>query len=148
MTGILDAVPVDFLFHMVGEDAVGERNRFEGPMGGRYMSTPTGGGRFEGPRIKGELLQGFSWGPHRMKGSDYGHLLYDARVLLLTDDGHRILARWHGANSPRYSDGSWRVGAVFEAEDGRHAWLNEVVAIGVGRKVGADVDYMFYAVGG
>lgn len=147
MNGKPAALPIEFLFHMIGDDAVGERNKFDGPMGGRYMSTPTGGGTLEGPRIRGTLVQGFSWAPHRMKrGMDYGHLQYDARVLIQTEDGHRILGRWHGTNSPTYADGSWRVGAVFEAENGPYAWLNGVVAIGVGRKDGPNVDYRFYAV--
>jgi hypothetical protein len=140
-------LPVRFLFRMIGSAAVSDqRAKVTGPMGGRYMSTSTKGGPLEGPGIRGELLQGFAWGPHRMREANFGHMHYDVRVLLRTDDGHRILMRYRGTNSPTYADGSWRTGVVFEAEKGPYEWLNAVQAIGVGRKDGDDVDYMIYAV--
>lgn len=145
MTSKSDALPVTFLFRMDGHDAVGERLKVTGPMGGRYFSTPTEGGAIEGPRIRGALLKGYSWAAHRMKGADFGYMHYNVRVLIVTDDGHRIVMRYRGVNSPAHADGSWRTGIVFEAEDGPYAWLNDVVAIGVGRKVGADVEYKVYA---
>jgi hypothetical protein len=148
MNDKLTDLPVRWLFHLVGDSAVSDqRAKVSGPMGGRYMSTSTAGGRLEGPGISGQMLQGFAWGPHRMSGTDgFRHMQYDVRVLLRTDDGHNILMRYRGTNSPTYADGSWRTGVVFEAEDGPYAWLNEVQAIGVGRKLGDAVEYMIYAV--
>src|ERR1700712_3135195 len=148
MSDKLTRLPVQFLFHMVGIAAVSDqRAKVSGPMGGRYMSTSTKGGPLEGPGITGEMLQGFAWGPHRMKdGKDFGHMHYDVKILLRTDDGHCILMRYRGVNSPTYADGSWRTGVVFEAESGPYEWLNAVQAIGVGRKDGDAVDYMIYAV--
>lgn len=137
---------VEFLYRMVGSGAVGERAQINGPLGGRYMSTAKGGGRIEGPRLKGDLVEGFVWGPHRMRGNDYSHMHYDVRMLLRTDDGSRVLIRYRGTNSPAYPDGSWRIAPVFEAEDGPYAWLNSVQAMGVGRKVGEDIELMVYAV--
>jgi hypothetical protein len=141
-------LPVQFLFRLIGEAAVSDqRAKISGPMGGRYMSTSSEGGRLEGPGIAGEMLRGFAWAPHRMRdGKDFGHMHYDVKVLLLTDDGYRILMRYRGTNSPTYADGSWRTGVVFEAEKGPYEWLNAVQAIGVGRKQGTAVNYMIYAV--
>jgi hypothetical protein len=145
MNDKLSALPVEFLFRMIGSAAVGERAQINGPLGGRYISTATGGGIIDGPRIRGELLQGFAWGPHRMRSTDYGHMHYDVRVLLRTHDAQHILMRYRGTNSPTYADGSWRTGIVFEAENGPYGWLNAIQAIGVGRKVGGDVEYLVYA---
>lgn len=145
MSETTEKLPVQFLYSMILSAAVGERAQINGPIGGRYMSTAQGGGRIEGPRVRGEVLQGFVWGPHKMRGTDYSHMHYDVRVLVRTDDGHCVLVRYRGTNSPAYPDGSWRVGIVFEAEDGPHGWLNSVQAIGVGRKVGEDIEMMVYA---
>jgi hypothetical protein len=145
MSEKLSKLPATFLFRMIGSAAVGERHQIVGPLGGRYMSTATAGGRFEGPGLKGDLLDGYAWGPHRMAGEHHRHMQYDVRVLLRTDEGRRILMRYRGVNSPTYADGSWRIGPVFEAERGPHAWLNGVQGVGVGRKVGPDVEYLIYA---
>ena len=145
MSETMKTLPIEFLYRMVGSGAVGERAQINGPLGGRYMSTAKEGGRIEGPRIQGDLLEGFAWGPHRMRSTDYGHMHYDVRFLLRTDDGYRVLIRYRGTNSPAYPDGSWRGGLVFEAEDGPYAWLNSVQAIGVGRQVGEDIELMVYA---
>ncbi|MFC4595735.1 DUF3237 family protein [Sphingobium tyrosinilyticum] len=149
MSKTLTELPVQFLFRLIGEAAVAgdQRAKVSGPMGGRYMSTSTKGGPLEGPRIKGQMLQGFAWGPHRMaEGAGYGHMHYDVKVLLLTEDGYRILMRYRGTNSPAYADGSWRTGVVFEAEKGPYEWLNALQGIGIGRKLGDAVEYMIYAV--
>lgn len=148
MSDKLTSMPGEFLFRIVGEAAVGERLKVNGPMGGRYFSTSSEGGRIEGPGISGQMLKGFAWAPHRMRTTDFGHLHYDVKVLLLTDDGHRIRMSYRGTNSPTYSDGSWRTGVLFEAEKGPYEWLNREVAIGIGRKVGDAVEYMIYAVRG
>lgn len=145
MTDKPASLPGEFLFRIQGDAAVGERLQVTGPMGGRYFSTSSEGGVVEGPRIRGRMLKGFAWSPHRMRESNFGHLHYDVRVLLLTDDGHRIRMIYRGTNSPTYADGSWRTGAVFEAENGPYGWLNAEVAVGYGRKVGDAVEYMMYA---
>jgi hypothetical protein len=145
MSDKVSILPAQFVFRMVGSAALGERVQTVGPLGGRYMSTATGGGRFEGPSLRGELLEGFAWGPHRMRGSDYGHMHYDVRVLLKTDDGHHILMRYRGVNSPTYGHRNWRIAPVFEAECGPYSWLDRVQGVGLGRVVGSDVEYMIYA---
>jgi hypothetical protein len=147
MSKPLDRLGVTFLFRMIGSAAVGERIKIAGPLGGRYMTTATDAGTFEGPRLKGEMLAGFAWSPHRMPaGGGHGFMQYDVKLLLRTHDGHRILIRYRGVNSPAYADGSWRTAPVFEAEVGPYDWLNGVQAIAVGRIVGADVEYDVYAV--
>jgi hypothetical protein len=141
----LQRLGATFLFRMTGSAAVGERVKIAGPLGGRYMST-AGGGRFEGPRLRGEMLEGFAWAPHRMRLGDHGLMHYDVRLLLRTDDGYRILIRYRGVNSPTYADGSWRTAPVFEVERGPHEWLNGVQGAAYGRIVGQDVEYDVYAV--
>jgi hypothetical protein len=144
MNGSLQNVHGELLFRMVASAAVGERLKVSGPIGGRYFSTATGGGRFEGPRLQGRLLEGFAWAPHRTRTGDAAHMHYDVRVLLLTDDGFRIVMRYRGVNSPAYPHRSWRTAPVFEAEHGPYAWLNAIQAIGLGRVTGSDVEYEIY----
>jgi len=64
MNGSLQNVHGEFLFRMVASAAVGERLKVSGPSAAGTFSTATGGGRFEGPRLQGRLLEGFAWAPH------------------------------------------------------------------------------------
>ena len=115
-----------------------------------------GGGVFEGPRIKGQVLPG---------GSDWivvrcdGVLIQDVRIVLRTDDGQDILMsyrgmrhgpedvmeRVNGGEDPDPSEYYFRTVPVFEAPEGKYEWLNKLVAFAVGRRRATGVTYAVYA---
>lgn len=123
-----------------------ERHIIESPLGTRYLSISELGGAFEGPRIAGEFMPGYSWSPHYFHLKDGDHLLhYDVNTLLRTRDGVPVLMAYTGVTSSRYPKGSWRTAVLFETAQGPHAWLNEIQAVGFGRWMGDGTEYMVYA---
>src|SRR4028119_935981 len=115
------------------------------------------GGVFEGPRLKGRVLQG---------GSDWivvrrdGVLIQDVRIVLETDDDHNVLMSYRGmrhgpeaviervdnGEDPDPSEYYFRTAPVFEAPDGEYAWLNKLMAFAVGRRLPTGVTYTVYAI--
>jgi hypothetical protein len=115
------------------------------------------GGMFEGPRLKGRVLPG---------GSDWivvrrdGVLIQDVRIVLQTDDDHNILMYYRGmrhgpeavieqvdnGEDPDPCEYYFRTTPVFEAPDGKYAWLNKMVAFAVGRRLPTGVTYAVYAI--
>jgi hypothetical protein len=103
------------------------------------------GGSFEGPRIKGRIVPGGGdWLTVRPDGS----MTVDSRVVLETDDGELIYSHYLGRiiwtpemynmdrvertkvdPSTYYS----RIVPVYETSSDKYAWLNNIVAVGVGR---------------
>jgi len=85
----------------------------------------------------------------------------DVRITLRTDDGQLIYAAYGGifhgapdvmrrilAGEPvEPSEYYFRVSPRFETASERYAWLNRIVAIGVGRRTRTQVAYTVYAVG-
>ncbi len=103
------------------------------------------GGRFEGPKLKGEVVPdaGADW--VRMRADGGFHL--DVRFCLKTDDGALLYVSWHGrlhaaaedleyaadlskpddpAGADRYY---FRAAPEFETADPRYAWLNNIVSV-------------------
>jgi Protein of unknown function (DUF3237) len=115
------------------------------------------GGVFEGPGLKGRVLPG---------GSDWivvrrdGVLVQDVRLVLQTDDGHNILVSYRGmrhgpeavmervnnGEDPAPSEYYFRTTPVFEAPEGKYAWLNKLLAFAVGRRLPTGVAYAVYAI--
>jgi len=115
------------------------------PAGERRV-VPVSGGAFEGERLAGEIL------PHG--GSDLlltradGSFRQDVRLTLRTRDGALILMTYRGVRHapPEVSDRIARGEAVgrseyylriapfFETAAPTYAWLNRIVAIGVGER--------------
>jgi hypothetical protein len=115
------------------------------PAGERRI-VPVSGGRFEGGRLSGEVL------PHG--GSDLlltradGSFQQDVRLTLLTQDGALILMTYRGVRhaAPEVSDRIARGEAVgrseyylriapfFETASPTYAWLNRIVAVGIGER--------------
>ena len=123
-----------------------ERHIIDSPLGKRFLTLAEGGGAFEGPRLKGAFISGFSWSPHRMGMQHEQPLLhYDVKTLLRTDDGTPILMSYTGVYSTVFPPGSWGTATLFEVPDGPHAWLNEVQAVGIGRSAGGGAQYKVYA---
>ena len=127
------------------------------PFGQRRV-IPVSGGEFEGARLRGVVL------PHA--GSDWllergdGAFQQDARFALQTDDGAVILMTYRGVRhaSPEVSARLARGEAVdpseyylrtapfFETAAARYAWINQILAVGVGRRVPGGVAYDVFEV--
>ena len=113
------------------------------PLGLRRIVAVTGG-RFEGPLLKGtvEAAPGGDWLLQRADGV----FELDVRVTLITDDGASIYMTYRGIRdaSPdvaaRLAAGEtvdpseyyFRTTPVFETASKKYAWLNRLVAVGVG----------------
>ena len=118
------------------------------------------GGTFEGPRLKGALLPGGGdWAEY--ESDDF--LRIDVRGTLKTDDGALIFMRYLGYwRTPpgvlqavlkpggeahfHARENYLRVSAMFETDAPRYAWLNGLLAVGVGRRADAGVAYTFFAI--
>lgn len=127
------------------------------PMGQRRV-VPVSGGSFEGSRLRGVVL------PHA--GSDWllqradGTFQQDVRVTLRTDDGELIGMTYRGVRhasaevAARLARGEHvdpseyylRTAPFFETAGARYAWLNAVVAIGVGERLADGVRYQVFEV--
>lgn len=128
---------------------------------GYRMIIPVAGGRFEGPRLSGEVvpMSGADWSRIRPDGS--GAL--DVRMTLRTDDGALIHVHWHGvmicppedqpyaldfakADDP---DGAsryyFRTSPRFEVGDERYAWLNNLICVTKSRTGDGDVIHRVFA---
>jgi len=118
-----------------------------GPGGGAVGSrqiVPVTGGTFEGPKLRGKVLPpGGDW---LVRTSETVRVL-DVRTLLLTDDDQRIYLSYKGvlhtpAGAPRYQ----RVGMMFETASEKYAWLNQIIAVGVGYTIPQRVPYRVFQI--
>lgn len=90
-------------------------------------------GWFKGPRLQGKIIHGADWCFTRANGI----LSPDVRLLLQTDDDAFIYMRYEGVMMYPEKAGEMaylRTNPIFTAS-GKYAWLNKVVAVGVGRSV-------------
>ncbi len=113
------------------------------PAGHRIIVKVTGG-EFEGPRLKGTVLEGDDWLLLRPDGV----VQLDCRMTLVTDDGHTICMTYRGLRRgppeviDRISRGEevdaseyyHRVTPYFETASEKYAWLNHAVCIAAGHK--------------
>jgi len=115
------------------------------PMGRRRIAT-VAGGHFEGERLRGTVLAapGGDWLLLRLDGV----LVLDVRLTLRTDDealiymayrGLRhgpaeVMQRLNAGESVDPSSYYFRMTPIFETASQRYAWLNGIVAVGVGRR--------------
>ncbi|MGH8678175.1 MAG: DUF3237 domain-containing protein, partial [Burkholderiales bacterium] len=122
------------------------------PVGQRRIA-PVSGGRFEGPRLRGAVLPqaGGDWILIRSDGS----FQLDVRLTLQTDDAALIYMSYRGvrhastevsarlARGEQVSPGSYyfRTAPFFETGAEKYAWLNNIVAVGVGERMPASVRY-------
>jgi hypothetical protein len=110
------------------------------PAGHRRI-IPITGGRFEGERLRGDILPGGAdWNLVRPDGTVFLWARYTLRtddgvLIMITNEGfqtgprdtmHRILTGQPIDTSEWYS----RTRPVFEVADGRYAWLNSSVFVG------------------
>ncbi len=144
----------EFTYHATLKEPL---NVGPGPFGTRMVFEVTGG-RFEGPRLKGQILTGGAdW---LLVGADgWGRL--DVRAQCLTEDGAAIYVSYYGilemnekvqaavtANTGTdYGDQYFRTNPRFETGDPRYAWLNHTVFVAEGHiRPGRVVEYKVYRV--
>jgi hypothetical protein len=122
---------------------------------GTRVTVVVKGGRFEGPRFRGEMLPG--GGDWVSLGSD-GISRMDVRATMRTDDGVLIHYESHGvlsfleegrqrlAKGERVSfDESYvRPTPRFETSDERYAWLCGIVTVGYGEYGQGRIDHRMY----
>ncbi|MGH9043339.1 MAG: DUF3237 domain-containing protein [Acidimicrobiales bacterium] len=113
------------------------------PSGGRRWALGVAGGRFEGPRLSGEVLPGGGEWPHLRPD---GVLAINARYCLKERDGTIIylenrgfrwayepkdFERWLEGRGGGASGFYMRVTPTFEVPEGPHDWLTRHVFVGV-----------------
>jgi hypothetical protein len=113
------------------------------PVGTRVIYTVKGG-TFEGPKLKGKVRPvGGDW----VLRLDSVTTKLDVRLLLETEDGQLISNTYTGFvhNNP---DGStyWRITPVFETSSKKYAWLNHLIAVGIGKFGEHGPSYEVYAI--
>jgi len=128
----------------------------ETPLGDRQI-VYVKGGEFSGPGLKGGVLPG---------GGDWvlvrkdGVRQLDVRITLRTEDGALIFVTYRGIVNMapevrrRILNGEavdpsayyFRTTPFFETAADKYAWLNKVVAVGVGRRTATGVVYSVYAI--
>lgn len=127
------------------------------PAGNRRVF-PVSGGEFRGQRIRGSVLP--------VAGSDLllarpdGSSQQDVRMLLRTDDGALILMTYRGVRhasaevNDRIARGEQvaaseyylRTSPFFETSSPKYAWLNKIVAVGVGERRPDGVTYEIFEI--
>ena len=108
------------------------------------MVIAVSGGTFDGPRLKGTVIgPAGDWMVRRRDGSR----LLDIRALLQTDDGQRISMMCRGiAYTPPGGTLYARIVPMFETDAAKHAWLNNVVAVGLYRPTAGKIVYRVYQI--
>ncbi|KAK7188982.1 hypothetical protein DPSP01_004088 [Paraphaeosphaeria sporulosa] len=92
---------------------------------GEVRVIPITGGYFEGPKIKGDVLNlGADWNYLDNRGT--GHP--DTRYQLRTDDGANIFIKTAGSDQP---DGVIHLRGIYETGSEKYFWLNYVTAVGI-----------------
>jgi Protein of unknown function (DUF3237) len=126
----------------------------EGPFGRRIVFGAAGGS-FEGPKLRGEVLEGGGdWALFRPDGT----MALDVRLTLRTDDDALVSmtygGRWvtpselradisdpakrHQIDPARYY---FRTNPLFETGAAKYAWLNDIVCIGSGYLIEGGIAY-------
>lgn len=115
------------------------------PAGTRHVDL-IGAGKFEGPRLRGDLLPG---GMDMKTLRADGSMVPNVRLVLRTDDGALIFMHYTGVRhgSPEVmariargevvspSEYYLRNTPYFETSAAKYDWLNRIVAVGVGRRM-------------
>ena len=126
------------------------------PFGQRSIAHVTGG-RFEGPSLSGSVLPGSGDWP--LLSAD-GGVRVDARLTLQTEDGAFIYMTYQGVrtappevierlNRNEQVDPSLyylRIAPMFETAADKYRWLNFLIAVGTGRRIGGGISYAVHRV--
>ena len=128
----------------------------ENPHGNRVI-VPVTGGSFEGPRLKGKILSGGDWALVRPDGvgeldvretwqTEDGVLLYVTKRGYLTSNDPRLAIRWMAGEQIPHEEYYFVVTQYVETSAAQYAWLQQVVAIGMGSLVPGGIGYQVFAV--
>lgn len=141
--GVADenGLPTEALYDMAAASSVGDRHVIKSPISSRYLTIAEEGCEVKG-RLQAEWPAGFAWGAHRaaQDAASYNLPLHiDMRPGLRASNGEALIQHYVGT-TPRAvldpspdADRSWLVVAAFEAPaEGELAYLNEVLALGIG----------------
>lgn len=122
------------------------------------------GGHFSGPRLTGEVLPGGgNWSRAGRLEPNLSVGTFDARAVLRTHDGALVYMTYTGrsvvpddvraefadpalANAVDPSRYYLRIAPVFETADPDYAWLNTILAIGLGRRTDQGARHEIYAI--
>jgi hypothetical protein len=141
----LDSIPATYLGTLHAVTTAAERVTVpDGPFGTRVIVTVTSA-TLEGPRISASMPAGTAAGDWLTIRAD-GSMALDVRLCLRTGDGADIYVSYHGVGST--VDGVARIRSAprFETGDERYAWLNGVMAVGLGSRTETGVEYDIYAI--
>ncbi|WP_204623455.1 DUF3237 domain-containing protein [Crenalkalicoccus roseus] len=146
----------EFLFRMAL--AAGAPQMTAPGRGGELRVIPVTGGRFEGPRLRGEVVPGTTADWLRVEADGTAHM--DVRLVMRTDRGQlfymhysglrtgapEVLARLGAGEAVDPADYYFRIAIRFETGDAELAWLNRVLALGVGQRPPGGPTYDVYVV--
>ena len=105
---------------------------------------PVTGGTFEGPRLRGRVLEG---GADWVRARPDGASELDVRITLETDDEALIYVTYRGIlYNPPEGELYWRVTPYFETAAESYDWLNRIVTVGVGRQQPGQAAYWFHRI--
>jgi hypothetical protein len=136
--------PFGFEFLLRLEITGGPPNELGNTPYGRRRVVGVEGGRFEGPRLRGDILP---FGGDAALIRPDGVFIPDVRMLLRCDDGALIYLTyrgvWHAAGdglerllrreaSMQEVDAYFRTAAFFETSHPDYVWLNRILALGAG----------------
>ena len=105
---------------------------------------PVIGGTFEGPRLRGVVLEGGGdWLIRRPDGANE----LNVRATLQADDNELIYLWYRGIIfTPESGETYWRTTPVFETASEQYGWLNRIIAVGVGRPVPGKAAYRVFQI--
>nr|WP_246419497.1 DUF3237 domain-containing protein [Neoroseomonas alkaliterrae] len=146
----------EFLFRMVL--SVGAPQMAGTARNGELRIIPVTGGTAEGPRFKGEVLPGTAADWLRVDPDGTAHM--DVRLTLKSETGGivyvqytgirtgtpEVLARLNAGQPVEPSEYYFRTAVRFETGAPELAWMNKVIAIGVGQRPPSGPTYDVYAV--
>jgi hypothetical protein len=146
----------DFLFRMVL--SVGTPQMVGATRNGELRVVPVTGGTVDGPRFTGEVLPGTAADWLRVDPDGTAHM--DVRLTLKAASGGivfmhysgirtgapEVLARLNSGQPVDPSEYYFRIAARFETGAPDLAWMNKVVAVGVGQRPPSGPTYDVYAI--
>lgn len=125
---------------------------------GELRIVPVTGGTIEGPALNGEIMPGTAADWLRVDPDGTAHM--DVRLTIKTTEGHivfmhysgirtgkpAVLARLNAGESVDPAEYYFRTAIRFETGAAPLAWLNRILAIGVGQRPPTGPTYDVYAV--
>ena len=153
-----DPLPLatEFLFRAVL--SVGAPQNAGATRSGELRIVPVTGGTIEGPALSGEVLPGTAADWLRVDPDGTAHM--DVRLTIKTAEGHHVfmhysgirtgsaevLARLNAGEAVDPADYYFRTAIRFETGAAPLAWLNRILAVGIGQRPPSGPTYDVYAV--